>query len=82
MNDSENKTYNPAEDENQGVITKLTQGDQAGAGTSQAEHMSSVVASGPESEKAEVNESDAEGVNNDMLAQEDVENGEVDTEEE
>ena len=82
MNDSDNKTYNPAEDENQGVITKLTQGDQAGAGISQAKQMSPVTALGPETEKAEVSESVGEEVNDDILIEEDVEDGQVGTENE
>lgn len=79
MNPNDNDDYNPAEDENQGVITKLTQGQEANNGVSQADYMNPVTNQGPEPVKEEVNASDAEanGVNDDLLAEEDVENGEV-----
>lgn len=82
MNPSDSSAYNPAEDENQGVITKLVQGQQANDGVSQADYMNPVTASGPEPEKAEVNDDEAEGINDDILAEEDRENGEVDMENE
>jgi hypothetical protein len=44
--------------------------------------MSPVTASGPEPEKAEVSESDGEEVNDDILIEEDVEDGQVGTENE
>ncbi len=74
-----NETYNPAEDENQGVMTKMVQGDQANAGTPQHGGIDLVKASGPESEKAEVNDSDnnSTGTNDDLLAEEDVEAGDT-----
>lgn len=79
MNPNDDK-YNPAEDENQGVITKLTQGQQANDGVSQVDYMNPVTNQGPEPVKEEVNPSDTEanGVNDDLLAEEAVENGEVD----
>ncbi|GAB3223013.1 hypothetical protein [Spirosoma arcticum] len=84
MNTDENNDYNPAEDENQGVITKLAQGEEANNGVSQIEYMNPVFNQGPEPVKEEVNARDdgplggeTNGVNDDMLAEEDVENGDV-----
>ena len=86
MNLNDNNDYNPAEDENQGVITKLVQGKEANNGVSQIEYMSPVFNQGPESVKEEVNENDsdveANGVNDDMLAEEDVENSNVEVDNE
>lgn len=74
--------YNPAEDENQGVMTKLAQGEQANDGVSQLDYMNPVTNQGPEpvKEEVEINESDsdANGVNDDLLAEKDVEAGNVD----
>lgn len=74
-----NDDYNPAEDENQGVITKLAQGQEANNGVSQVDYMNPVTNQGPEPVKEEVNPSDTEanGVNDDLLAEETVENGEI-----
>lgn len=84
MNPNDNGAYNPAEDENQGVITKLTQGEQAGGGVAQAEYMNPLTNQGPEPIKEEVNDpnaglsdTDANGINDDLLAEEDVEAGDV-----
>jgi hypothetical protein len=79
-----NNEYEPAEDENQGVITKLVQGQEANAGVSQIEYMNPITNQGPEPIKEEVNESDsdANGVNDDLLAEEDVENGDVEVDDE
>lgn len=79
MNPNDNTDYNPTEDENQGVITKLAQGENANNGVSQADYMNPVTNQGPEPVKEEVNDSDSEanGVNNDLLAEEDVEKGDV-----
>lgn len=81
MNQNDNE-YNPAEDENQGVMTKMVQDEDANAGVSQVDRMSPVTAQGPESQKAEVNESDAEanGANDDLLAEEAVEAGNIEVE--
>jgi len=79
MNLSDNNDYNPAEDENQGVITKLAQTKESGSGVSQVAYMNPVTNQGPEPVKEEVNDSDTEanGVNDDMMTEEDVENGDV-----
>lgn len=79
MNPNDNTDYNPAGDENQGVITKLVQGGNANNGVSQVGYMNPVMDQGPEPVKEEVNDSDtnANGINDDMLAEEDVENGDA-----
>ncbi|MBC3789799.1 hypothetical protein [Spirosoma utsteinense] len=79
MNSGNNTDYNPAEDENQGVLTKLVQGEEANDGISQLDYMNPVTNQGPEPEKEEVDESDTEsnGINDDRLMEEDVENGDV-----
>ncbi len=79
MNENDNNDYNPADDDNQGVVQLMAQGEKAGAGAAQIEYMNPVTASGPEPEKAEVNDQDTEvvGTNDDVLAEEEVENGEV-----
>lgn len=79
---SENN-YSPAEDDNQGVVQLLAQGEEANAGVSQIEYLSPITNQGPEPEKAEVNDSDADanGVNDDLLMEEEVEDGDVDEEE-
>lgn len=80
MNPNEN--YNPADDENQGVITKMIQGEEANTGVSQVDRMSPVTAQGPEPQKAEVNDSDTEanGMNDDLLAEEQVEASDINEE--
>lgn len=80
MNPNDNSEYNPADDDNQGVAQLLAQGEQAGGGVAQAEYMNLVTNQGPEPIKEEVNSSDtdANGVNNDLLTEEDVEAGDVD----
>ena len=79
MNPNDNTDYNPAEDENQGVITKLAQGAEANDSVSQLAYMNPITNQGPEPEKEEVNESDQEsgGINDDVLAEEDVADGEI-----
>lgn len=79
MNENDNNDYNPADDDNQGVVQLMAQGEEAGAGVAQVEYMNPVTASGPEPEKAEVNDQDTEavGTNDDVLAEEEVEEGEV-----
>lgn len=76
MNPASN-TYDPATDENQGIMTTMIQADEASEGVSQVARMSPVENQGPEPVKEEVNESDtdANGVNNAVLAEEDVEAG-------
>jgi hypothetical protein len=75
-----NTSYNPAEDENQGILTKLAQGEEANSGVAQADYMSPVTNQGPEPEKEEVNDSDVEanGVNDDLLTEEEIEDGAID----
>ena len=81
MNPNDNTDYNPAEDDNQGVVQLLAQAQEANNGVPQDGGINPVMAQGPESVKEEVNESDTDantnGVNDDMLAEEDVENGDV-----
>jgi hypothetical protein len=93
MNTNENNDYDPSGDENQGVVTKLAQGEEANNGVSQIEYMNPVFNQGPEPVKEEVNnrddrsagagplDSEANGINDDMLAEEDVENGDVEVNE-
>lgn len=79
MNSSDNTGYDPAHDENQGVITKLVQGETANDGVPQMGGIDPVTAQGPEPIKEEVNNTDTEanGVNDDLLAEEDVAAGNV-----
>lgn len=77
MNTSDDQSYNPADDDNQGVVQLLAQGEEANQGVSQVEYMSPVTDQGPEPEKDEVNPSEIDGVNDDILAEEDVETGNV-----
>ncbi|MFD2571718.1 hypothetical protein ACFSUS_13820 [Spirosoma soli] len=79
MNSTNNQDYNPAEDENQGVITKLVQGEESNEGVSQIEYMNPVTNQGPEPIKEEVNESDTgtNGSNDDLLTEKDVEDGDI-----
>lgn len=83
MKPDQTENYDPAEDDNQGVVQLLAQSEESTAGVPQADYMNPVTASGPEPEKAEVNQSDvdANGVNDDLLEEEDVEEGEIDEEE-
>lgn len=76
MNPTDNN-YNPADDDNQGVVQLLAQGGEANNGVSQVENMNPVTAQGPEPEKDEVNPSEVDGVNDDVLAEENVEAGNV-----
>ena len=76
MNPTDNN-YNPADDDNQGVVQLLAQGGEANNGISQVENMNPVTAQGPEPEKDEVNPSEVDGVNDDVLAEENVEAGNV-----
>ncbi len=94
MNTTDNTDYNPAEDENQGVITKVAQGASAGGGVAQTDSMNPVTNQGPEPVKEEVNDDndpfagegqsdvEANGVNDDMLAEEEVEDGSVEVDNE
>ena len=73
---NENRKYDPATDENQGVMTTVIQAQEANDGIPQVERMSPVTAQGPEPVKEEVSEADA--TNNDVLAEEEVEAGKAD----
>lgn len=83
MKPDQTENYDPAEDDNQGVVQLLAQSEDSTAGVAQADYMNPVTASGPEPEKEEVNLSDvdASGVNDDLLEEEAVEQGEIDEEE-
>jgi len=84
MNSDNNKDYNPADDDNQGVVQLLAQGEEANAGIPQANYMNPARMQGPEPEKAEVNDAevDSVGINDDLLAEETVEEGDANEEEE
>lgn len=75
--------YNPVDDENQGVAGSMMRAEKATYGVPQTDYMGPVTNQGPEPEKAEVNDSDSEanGINDDVLAEEEVEAGSVDEEE-
>ena len=79
MNPNDNTDYNPAEDENQGVVQLLAQAQETNNGVPQDGGINPVMDQGPEPVKEEVNDSDtnANGINDDMLAEEDVENGDA-----
>ncbi|MVM34700.1 hypothetical protein GO755_32025 [Spirosoma sp. HMF4905] len=73
--------YNPADDGNQGVVQFMAQSEESNASVPQDQQMNPVQASGPEPEKAEVSVDDSEGdygINEDMLEEEKVENGDAD----
>lgn len=80
MNTNNSNEYTPADDDNQGVVQLMAQGADADNGISQVERMnplvdSTVVDSGPEPVKEEVND-DADSdsnLNDDELAEEEVE---------
>ncbi len=78
MNTANNKKYDPANDDNQGVAQLMAQAEEATPGVSQVERMSPVTAQGPEPIKEEVNEEDTDGVEDDDLVAETVEEGEAD----
>ncbi|GAB3992770.1 hypothetical protein GCM10028807_26370 [Spirosoma daeguense] len=75
MNINETKDYNPADDDNQGVVQLLAQAEKAEPGVAQAEQMSPSAAANTNSSKtAEM--SDNERINDDVLAEEETELGE------
>ncbi|QMW06815.1 hypothetical protein H3H32_01630 [Spirosoma foliorum] len=81
MNTMNTNDYNPADDGNQGIIQPMAQSEEATAGIPQDQQLNPVHASGPEPEKAEValDESDGDyGLNDDVLEEEAVENGDAD----
>jgi hypothetical protein len=79
----DNQTYNPADDDNQGVVQLLAQGEEANGGIAQDNRLNPVTASGPEPEKAEVADTDGDNsINDDVLAEEEVEDGDADIDEE
>ncbi|WP_420149990.1 hypothetical protein [Spirosoma sp.] len=77
--ESSNKAYNPANDDNQGVVQLMAQGQEASPGVSQNDFINPVKAQGPEPEKAETidENADIEAINDDVLIEENVENGEA-----
>jgi hypothetical protein len=84
MNPSTNKDYNPADDDNQGVAQLLSQAQEANDGVPQAGGIDAIRAQGPEPVKEEVNDSDkavpdteANGINDDLLIEEDIADGDV-----
>ncbi|CAN5555703.1 hypothetical protein BH09BAC4_BH09BAC4_09920 [soil metagenome] len=89
MNSNNSSDYNPADDENQGIAQLLVRAEESNTGIPQADYMNPVTAQGPEPEKAEVNDHDdvpsdgtTNGVNDDMLEEEYVEDGDLSEEEE
>lgn len=78
MNTANNTNYDPANDDNQGVAQLMAQAEEATPGVSQVERLNPVTAQGPEPIKEEVNDEDIDGVNDDVLAEETVEEGEAD----
>ena len=80
MNSDDMADYTPADDENQGILQPLAQA--TNGGFSQTGGLAIPTAQGPEPIKEEVNETDSDtnGVNDDLLAEEDVEAGNVDVE--
>lgn len=80
MNHNDTTDYNPADDDNQGVVQLMAQGELASPGIPQDGGLDPVKAQGPEPEKAEVNDSDtdANGVSADLLVEEAVEEGDAD----
>lgn len=80
---TDNNTYNPADDDNQGVVQVLAQSEASNTGVPQDSPLRAITASGPEPEKAEVADPDGDsGINDDLLAEETVEKGEVELENE
>ena len=79
MNTANNIPYDPANDDNQGVAQLMAQAEEATPGVSQVERMNPVTAQGPEPIKEEVNEEPIDGVNDDVLTEEAVEEGEADS---
>lgn len=78
MNPTNPPAYNPAEDDNQGVVQLLAQAEESSAGVAQLERMNPVTAQGPEPIKEEVNEDkETNTVNQDILAEEKVEDHDV-----
>lgn len=77
MTPTDNTNYNPADDDNQGVVQLLAQGEEANQGVPQIEYMNPVTAQGPEPEKDEVNPSEVDGLNDDVLAEEEIEAGTI-----
>ena len=80
MNTANNKKYDPANDDNQGVVQLMAQAEEATPGVSQVERMNPVTAQGPEPVKEEVNDEAIDGVNNDVLAEGTIEEGGEDEE--
>ena len=77
MNSDNEKNYDSANDDNQGVAQLMAQAEEATPGVAQVERMNPVTAQGPEPIKEEVNE-DVDGLNDDVLTEEAVEESKAD----
>ena len=78
MNMDSNKKYDPAHDDNQGVAQLMAQAEETTPGVAQVARMNPVTAQGPELIKEEVNDEDTDGMNDDVLAEETVEESKAD----
>lgn len=77
MNTNDNESYNPSDDDNQGVVQLMAQAQEANSGVAQNESINPIKASGPEPEKAEVDQPDNEALNEDVTTEKKAENGEI-----
>ncbi|GAB3694225.1 hypothetical protein GCM10027592_14920 [Spirosoma flavus] len=74
MNTTDNQNYDPAEDDNQGVVQLLAQSETAEPGVAQANQMSPEAAMGSANEK-DGDSPEGERINDDVLAEEATESG-------
>ena len=76
---TDNTTYDPADDDNQGISQLMAQGAEATDGVAQLSRMDPITAQGPEPEKEEVTESDTDDVtvSTDALTEEAIERGDA-----
>ncbi|MBD2700545.1 hypothetical protein IC229_07860 [Spirosoma sp. BT702] len=75
MNTTDNQTYDPAEDDNQGVVQLLAQGETAKPGAAQVKQMSPESAMGAD-DKKDSDSPEVERNNDDVLAEDVPESGE------
>ena len=70
--------YNPADDDNQGVLQRIAQDEEAATGVSQADYMNPATAqtSGPIGQAAGADSPDG-AVNDELLTEEAVEDGDI-----
>ena len=70
--------YNPADDDNQGVLQRIAQDEEASDGVSQADYMNPAAAqtNGPAGQAAEADSPDG-AVNDELLTEEAVEDGDI-----